>query len=128
MKMRKVKMSKKYDDMSFAELQEAYRAAVDVRKKFNIKVRELTESIEVAGKKYKKLQAELAELENAPVPDDVYREEGILALIGGRILDQPEADPDTEDPDTEDPDTEDPDTEAGPERKPRRKRRVNKDD
>jgi hypothetical protein len=108
MMMKRMKMSKEYDDMSFDELQKAYRAAVDVRKKFNIKVRELTESIEVAGKKYKKLQEELAELENIPVPDDVYREEGILALIGQMISAQPEKE--------------------DPERKPLGRRKVKKDD
>lgn len=79
-------MSKDYEDMSFDELTEAYRAAVDARIKFNVKIRELNESIKAAGVEYKKLQAELDKFESSPVPDGVYREEKILSLIGQRIV------------------------------------------
>jgi uncharacterized protein (DUF342 family) len=111
-----MKMSKKYEDMSFDELQEVYRDAVGATKKFNEKIRELNESIKAAGREYKKLQAELDELEKNPVPEGVYREERVLSLIGERILDRQE-DPATEDPATE--------TETD---NPRRGRKVKTDD
>lgn len=106
-------MNEKYENMPFDELIEAYRDAVDATKKFNKKIRELNESIKAAGREYKKLQAELDELEKNPVPENVYREERILSLIGERILDQPEEGQPEEETETDN---------------PRRSRKVKKDD
>ena len=117
--MKRVKMSKKYAEMSFVELAELYRVVVDKEQASVLKRESLEKNVEKLGSAYKKAQGELRVFLSESVDTD---SEGMLVELGVRIA------AGGADPETEDPDTEDPDTEADPERKPRRKRRVKRDD
>lgn len=56
---------KKYEDMSFEELQEAYIKEYCAQKKATERIEELQVEIDEAGARYKKLQAEMNDLQGS---------------------------------------------------------------
>lgn len=119
---------KKYEDMSFDELQEAYIKEYCAEKKATERIEKLQVAIDETGEKYKKLQAEMRELLG-----DVKSSRGMIPECSvildeiGKMIVRVGA-PQTEDPETEDPDTEDPEEDPEPEKKSVKRTRRNRAD